>query len=58
MIKMTDIKNFYKERGQKITTDKQNYSSRNYRIGDDDFPLSRSQLEKRYLSDSNNQRGD
>ncbi len=54
MVKMAVIKDFYKNRGQRVTTEKNSYSGRNYRIGDDPFPLSRSQLEKRYLSDYSN----
>jgi len=51
MIKMSEIKAFYGDRGIKITTEKTNYSGRSYRLGDDPFPLSRKQLEEKYLSE-------
>ena len=54
MIKMTEIKNFYKERGQKITTEKNNFTGRTYKISNDEYSYSRSLLEKKYLNDSSN----
>lgn len=48
-ITMKEIKEFFKEQGIQIKTEKTNYSGRTYKLSNDDFPLTRKQLEKKYF---------
>jgi hypothetical protein len=50
-ISMKEIKEFFLESGIKITTEKTNYAGRSYKLSNDDFPLTRSQLERKYLDE-------
>lgn len=48
-ITMKEIKEFFKEQGIQIKTEKTNYSGRTYRLSNDNFPLTRAELERKYF---------
>lgn len=53
-ITMKEIKEFYLDQFfEKIKTENTPYLGRIYKIGDSDAPLTKQQLERKYLSDKN-----